>query len=67
MAAWLAGKLDAEELIVVKAAPVNSTNLKELILQGVIDAAFTDFVKYASFSFHILNQQHFYEQQFANR
>jgi len=66
LAAWLAKELVAERLIVVKAAAVHTTNLAELTAQGILDKAFIGFVAHAPFSLHIVNQEHFYEQQLAN-
>lgn len=67
LAAWLAKELVADSLIVVKAAAIDSTNLAELTAQGILDKAFIEFVAHAPFSLHIVNQEHFYEQQLANR
>jgi aspartokinase-like uncharacterized kinase len=61
LAAWLATQLEADELILVKAAAVESNSLAHLSQQGVIDKAFMQFVANARFAIHILNKEHFYE------
>ncbi len=60
LAAWLAGALSARELILVKAAIIDSSlSLPQLAGQEIIDQGFCDFVRQATFKTSIINQQDF--------
>ena len=59
LAAWLATQLKATDLILVKAAAVDSNNLAQLSEQGIIDSAFVRFAAQASFNIHILSKDRF--------
>lgn len=43
LALWLANKISAEHLILVKSAPPANASLQDMIVQGVIDPAFSQF------------------------
>ena len=54
LAAWLATKLDAKKLIIVKSCNVDlSLNLKELTIKGIVDEAFSNFTNNAKFHLNI--------------
>ncbi len=56
LAAWLATKLEAEKLIVVKSCDVDSTlNVDELTAKGIVDGEFANFVNGAKFDLNILS------------
>lgn len=58
LAAWLAHRLSATELILVKSAAINNTlNLQQLAERQIIDKAFCDFAAHAAFTIHIVNAQ----------
>lgn len=58
LAAWLANQLNIQELILVKSAVIPlSYNIQALQKQGVIDKAFADFIKNASYKISIINKQ----------
>ncbi|MFZ2725549.1 MAG: uridylate kinase [Methylococcaceae bacterium] len=60
LAAWLAKSLSARQLILVKSTPINPRlTLQELINQGIIDEAFSDFVAHAPFTLAIYNSENF--------
>lgn len=60
LSAWLAGKLFATEVILVKAAIFdNSLTLKQLTELDIIDQSFCAFVAQATFKIKIINQQYF--------
>jgi aspartokinase-like uncharacterized kinase len=60
LAAWLANKLSAKELILVKSALIdNRLNLKQLAELDIIDQGFCSFVEQATFNVKIINQQDF--------
>ncbi len=58
LAAWLAGRLSARELVLVKQAnlPV-SASIESLQAQGIIDRAFHRYTAAADFAIHIVNPQ----------
>lgn len=60
LAAWLAGRLAADELILVKSAPidVNATVL-ELQRQGIVDQAFCNFADVLTCPLTVINKQDF--------
>jgi aspartokinase-like uncharacterized kinase len=56
LAAWLATRLLASELILVKAAAIDvNLSLHELAEQAVVDSTFGDFVEQAAFKVQIVN------------
>lgn len=60
LAAWLAGQVDADELIVVKAAPVASdASLEQLTQQGIIDRGFRRVAASARYKISVINQHRF--------
>lgn len=60
LAAWLAEKLGAERLILVKAAPVDpALDLPQLLSQDLLDAAFLDFAQSMHGRISVFNHQHF--------
>jgi aspartokinase-like uncharacterized kinase len=60
LAAWLANTLLANELILVKSASVDKTlTVQELVLLGIVDKAFNDFISASRFSLSIVNSTHF--------
>lgn len=57
LAAWLAGQLSAEELILVKSAAIaTGESLAELAARQVVDRAFCDYAADARFKITIINQ-----------
>lgn len=62
LAAWLAGMLKADELMLVKSALIDShLSYRQLADHGVIDEAFCDRVKDTVFAVKIFNSQYFNE------
>ena len=60
LAAWLAGRLSARELVLVKSALIDKRlNLQQLTESGIIDQGFCDFVGQGGFKISIVNQQYF--------
>ena len=60
LAAWLAGRLSARELVLVKSAMIdNRLNLQQLTELGIVDHGFCDFVGQGRFKISIINQQDF--------
>lgn len=60
LAAWLAGKLSADELILVKSAKIDAgCNLTDLVRRKVIDSAFPEFYRHASYPLTVINYQEF--------
>ncbi|WKJ89060.1 uridylate kinase [Methylomonas montana] len=60
LAAWLAGRIDAEELIIVKSAQIPvPTNLQGLQQQGILDAAFQRFTAQANYKITVINKDRF--------
>jgi len=60
LAAWLAGQVRAGQLILVKAAPVDSRlSLSALQAQGIVDAAFTDFAAALRCDITVINKDQF--------
>jgi aspartokinase-like uncharacterized kinase len=60
LAAWLAKRLSATELILVKSAIIDSSlSLEQLAKQNIIDNGFCDFVMQAAFKIQVINQQNF--------
>jgi aspartokinase-like uncharacterized kinase len=60
LAAWLASELQAEQLIVVKAAVFDAQqNLARLQAQGIVDKAFISMVMNARFNIRVIHQQDF--------
>ncbi len=56
LAAWLATKLDAEKLIVVKSCDVDSRlTLDDLIEKKIIDGEFANFINHAKFDLKIMS------------
>ncbi|MBL1264011.1 uridylate kinase [Candidatus Methylomicrobium oryzae] len=57
LAAWLAGRLSAEELILVKSAAIDAgTSLAELAERQVVDKAFCAYLADARFKITLINQ-----------
>ena len=60
LAAWLAGRLDADELIIVKSAQIpDQTNLQDLQQQGIVDAAFQRFTVQPNYKITVINKDCF--------
>lgn len=60
LAAWLANKLSADELILIKSAIIDQEqDLAELARQEVVDQAFCDFVSGSTYKISILNKVDF--------
>ncbi|MCQ8118967.1 amino acid kinase family protein [Methylomonas rosea] len=60
LAAWLAGYIEADELIVVKSAPIpEQASLPDLQRQGILDAAFQRFTAKANYKITVLNKDCF--------
>jgi aspartokinase-like uncharacterized kinase len=60
LAVWLAGRLSARELVLVKSALIdNRLNLQQLTELGIIDQGFCDFVGPGGFKISIINQHDF--------
>ncbi len=60
LAAWLAGALSAQELILVKSAIIDKNlTLQQLAEHDIIDQGFCDFVRQATFKIQVINQQDF--------
>jgi len=60
LAAWLAGQIRADELLVVKSCDVaEDAKLDDLQQQGIIDAGFLDFVNSAGCKTTVVNQARF--------
>jgi len=58
LAAWLAKRLSASELILIKSAAIDpNLSLQQLAEQNIIDKAFCDFVAQAAFKIHVINAQ----------
>lgn len=55
LAAWLADKLNAEKLVLVKSCDIDSTlSISELTEQGIVDLKFNDFVSNTKFELNIM-------------
>jgi len=66
LAAWLAVQLNADELILVKSAEIpEDLTLQQMHKQGVIDAAFTQYIKHSSYKITLLNKNSFNEHAFT--
>lgn len=60
LAAWLATKLDAEKLIVVKSCDINSRlTIDDLVEQKIVDGEFPHFINCAKFELTILSADAF--------
>jgi aspartokinase-like uncharacterized kinase len=58
LAAWLAGAVSANDLILVKSAAIEpNLSLSDLAAQNIVDNAFCKTVQNASFNIHIINTQ----------
>jgi hypothetical protein len=56
LSAWLADKLSATELIMIKSAVVDARlSLQQLAELDVVDKAFCGFVSQATFKTHLIN------------
>ncbi len=60
LAAWLAGRLGASRVLLVKSVEVdNDLPVRELARQGIVDACFPDYVKQGDFTVSIMSQKEF--------
>jgi len=60
LAAWLAGRLEADQLLLVKSAVVaNDATLPELQAHGIIDAGFLGFAERLACPINVLNHRDF--------
>ncbi len=59
LAAWLARQLNATQLYLVKAAPIETQNLADLTQAGIIDNAFVHFVTDVAFTVHVVHYMDF--------
>ncbi len=66
LAAWLATQLKADELVLVKSSeiPVN-LSIQQLQKQGIVDMAFPEYIKNASYKITLLNKNSFNEHAFT--
>ncbi len=63
LAAWLAQQLQADELILVKSALINTNDsLEQLTEQGIVDPCFSTFCQDAHFLIKLINAELFYGQ-----
>ncbi len=62
LSAWLAGRLDALQLTLLKAATFSESDIAQLAEQGIIDGAFSRFVENARFKTKIISAKDFHEQ-----
>jgi aspartokinase-like uncharacterized kinase len=62
LAAWLARRLDAERLVLVKscALPEGEMDMAELSRKGIVDAAFSEFVDAAAFDVCLVNREDYF-------
>ena len=59
LAAWLADRLSADKLLVIKSAAIDDTlSLAQLAERGIIDKAFCDSVANSAFTVRVINQQY---------
>ena len=60
LAAWLANKLSAEQLTLVKSTPIDpNLNLQKLSQMAIIDKSFCDFVTDSTFKIDVVHQADF--------
>lgn len=60
LAAWLAAKLEAEELILVKSVKISAdVDIRKLAEENVVDASFDNFTLHASFSVNVVHADQF--------
>lgn len=61
LSAWLAKELKAEQLVLIKSyrPAEHSGSLRQLILEGLIDACFTEFTAQSSFDIRVLSKHDF--------
>ncbi|MBD9355878.1 amino acid kinase family protein [Methylomonas albis] len=60
LAAWLAGRIEADELIIVKSAQIpEQANFPDLQQQGILDAAFQRFTFQANYQITVINKDRF--------
>lgn len=60
LAAWLAKALQADELVLVKAAAIAAgADIRQMADDGIIDQAFCGLVKEAAFKTSVINAEHF--------
>jgi len=60
LSAWLAGFIQADELIIVKSAHIpEQASWRDLQLRGIIDAAFQGFAAQANYKITVMNKDHF--------
>lgn len=55
LAAWLAIQLQADQLTLIKAAPIFDTDIAHLMKQGILDPAFSSFIKNTRFKIQIIS------------
>ncbi|MCQ8105700.1 uridylate kinase [Methylomonas sp. SURF-2] len=57
LSAWLAGRVGADELLLVKSCPIRpGDSLARLQQQGIIDSGFAHFAEHAGFNIRIINK-----------
>lgn len=60
LSAWLADKIQADELIIIKAADIPEHDcLSQLAELNIVDKAFMHFTQKANFKIRVVNQDHF--------
>ncbi len=60
LAAWLAGQIGADELLLVKSASIaDAATLPVLQQQGIVDAAFLHFTNHADYKITVINKDRF--------
>lgn len=60
LSAWLARRLQAEELIIIKSCAIpTDVSIPQLQQLGILDAGFMQFCESRTFKFSILNKDHF--------
>ena len=66
LAAWLANQLQAEELILIKSAQVpEQQTIRQMQEQGLLDKAFSEYVKNALYKIILINKHCFNEHAFT--
>jgi aspartokinase-like uncharacterized kinase len=67
LAAWLASRLNAARLLLIKAGDVDqSASLAQLQQQGLLDPAFSDFAEPQRVAISVINQQRFLSASCSN-
>ena len=66
LAAWVATKLNANELILVKSAKIpDKINFQQMQKQGIVDLAFNEYTEKSTYKITLINQHCFNEHLFT--